>query len=87
MVGGGYGAMAYWNRHTYFAASDDLLHDYSLINGQLKPHSSSANKFANPGTTPSISGDGDKNSIVWAIATKTWNGPANKPPYSTLTTQ
>jgi hypothetical protein len=79
MAGGGYGAMAYWNSHVYFAASDDLLRDYSLVDGQLKPHGSSANKFANPGATPSISANGNKNAIVWAVATKVWNGPDNAP--------
>ena len=32
-------------------------------------------KFDNPGATPSISANGAKDAIVWAIATKTWNGP------------
>ena len=36
-------------------------------------------KFANPGATPSISADGKKNAIAWAVATKTWNGPDNRP--------
>ena len=78
MSGGGYGAMAYWNGHAYFACSDDRLRDYALESGQLKLRSSSNIKFANPGVTPSVSADGSKNGIVWAIATKTWNGP-NRP--------
>ena len=79
MAGGGYGAMAYWNGHAFFAASDDCLRDYSIKNGHLALNASSATKFANPGATPSVSADGKKNAIVWAIATKTWNGPDNKP--------
>src|ERR1700721_1879483 len=77
--GGGYGAMAYWNGHTYFAASDDYLSDYAIRNGKLALNNSSGKKFENPGATPSVSADGDKNAIVWVIATKTWNGPDNKP--------
>src|ERR1700722_14006289 len=79
MAGEGYGAMAYWNGHVFFAASDDLLRDYSLVNEQLKPHAFSANKFENPGATPSISANGNKDAIVWAISTKVWNGSDDKP--------
>ena len=79
MHGGGYGAMAYWNGHAYFAASDDYLKDYAIQNGVLKLNNSSGRKFENPGATPSVSADGHKNAIVWVIATKTWNGPDNKP--------
>ena len=75
MSGGGYGAMAYWNGNVYFACSDDSLRGYAIENGQLKLRSSSSLRFANPGATPSVSADGNKNAIVWAIATKTWNGP------------
>lgn len=78
MSGGGYGAMAYWNGHAYFSASDDYLRDYAIRNGQLAPNASSAMKFANPGATPSVSADGKKNAIVWAISTKAWNGPDTK---------
>jgi hypothetical protein len=79
MPGGGYGAMAYWNGHVFFAASDDYLRAYAIKNGQLTLSGSSTVKFANPGATPSVCADGNKNAIVWAIATKTWNGPDNKP--------
>jgi len=74
MRGGGYGAMAYWNGHAYFAASDDYLSDYAVKNGEFTLNNSSGKKFENPGATPSVSADGNKNGIVWAIATKTWNG-------------
>jgi hypothetical protein len=79
LPGGGYGAMAYWNGHAFFAASDDYLRSYAVKNSQLVPAETSAMKFANPGATPLISADGNKNAIVWAISTKTWNGPDNKP--------
>ncbi len=75
MRDGGYGAMAYWNKHVFFACSDDFLRDYSIENGQLKLAADSNIKFANPGATPSVSANGSKNAIVWAIATKTWDGP------------
>lgn len=79
MNGGGYGAMSYWNGRIYFAPSDDYLREYSIRNGQLTNTQSSSIKFVNPGATPSVSADGVKNSIVWAISTRTWNGPDTKP--------
>lgn len=75
IAGGGYGAMAYWNGHVFFAASDDNLREYTIKNDQLAVAASSSTKFQNPGATPSISANGTKNAIVWAVATKTWNGP------------
>lgn len=78
MAGEGLGAMAYWNGNVYFAANNDVLRDYSLAKGQLTPHSSSANKFE-MGATPSISANGNKDAVVWAIATKIWNGPDTTP--------
>jgi hypothetical protein len=79
LPGVGLGAMGYWNGHAFFAASGDYLRSYAVNNGRLRPSESSAIKFATSGATPSISADGTKNAIVWAIATKTWNGPDNKP--------
>jgi hypothetical protein len=75
MAGGAYGAMSYWNGHVFFACEDDNLRDYVITNGELKPSAASSTKFANPGATPSVSANGTKDAIVWAIATKTWNGP------------
>jgi hypothetical protein len=73
-----YGAMAYWNGHVFFAASDDYLRDYKIENGQLIPRRSSKMKFDNPGATPSVSADGNQNAMVWVISTKVWNGSDNK---------
>jgi hypothetical protein len=79
MPGPGLGAMAYWNGHVFFATNNDKLRDYAVKNGQLMQNASSDMKFNDPGATPSVSADGKKNAIVWAIATKSWNGPDNKP--------
>jgi hypothetical protein len=70
--------MAYWNKHVFFACSDDFLREYTFAKGRLTLSSDSRIKFASPGATPSISANGQKNAIVWAIATKTWDGP-NQP--------
>lgn len=78
LPGAGLGAMAYWNGHAFFAASDDYLRSYAVKNGQLIPSESSTMKFETSGATPSISADGNKNAIIWALSTKTWNGPDNR---------
>jgi len=74
MAGGGYGAMAYWNGHVFFASSDDFLRDYVVENGRLTLNKISRTKFENPGATPSISASNTQNAVVWAVATRTWNG-------------
>jgi hypothetical protein len=79
LAGAGTGAMAYWNGHAFFAASDDSLRDYAVRNGQLKPVAATSLKFETSGATPTISADGKSNAIVWAITTKVWNGPDNRP--------
>lgn len=74
MAGGGYGAIAYWNEHAFFACEDDFLRDYALKNGQMILNTYSHVRFLNPGATPTISANGKENAIVWAVATKVWNG-------------
>jgi hypothetical protein len=74
MAGGGYGAMAYWNQHLYFACENDSLRDYAVQKGKLTLNARSRTTFQNPGATPSVSANGTSNAIVWAIATRTWNG-------------
>lgn len=71
---GAYGAMAYWNGHLFFATSDDWLRDYTVAAGQVSFSKSGNVKFENPGASPTVSANGNRNAIVWAVATKTWDG-------------
>jgi hypothetical protein len=72
---GVYAAAAYWNGHVFISASEDKLHDFALVNGQLsdRPVASGTQRFPNPGATPVVSTNGTRNAIVWLIETKVWN--------------
>lgn len=78
MAGGGYGAVAYWNGHAFFAASNDYLRDYLVSRGALKLTATGSPRFENPGATPAVSANGTRDAVVWAISTRTWNG-ADRP--------
>ena len=72
---GVYAAPAYWNGHVFLSASDDELHDFAVVNGQLsdRPTASGTQRFPNPGASPVVSANGTRNAIVWLIETKVWN--------------
>jgi hypothetical protein len=72
---GAYGAVAYWNGHLFFAASDDWLRDYTVAAGHISFRKSANIRFENPGASPTVSANGNQNAIIWAVATKTWDGP------------
>jgi len=74
-----FGAPAYWNRHVYFVASDDVLRDLVFEKGLLKLGVMSTTRFIDPGATPSVSADGSKNAIVWTLSSKHWDEP-DRPP-------
>jgi hypothetical protein len=79
MKGGCYTAAAYWNNRVYIACEDDHIHAYNLVKGQLvEAAAASTTHFDNPGATPTISANGTKDGVLWAIATNTWNGPQQK---------
>jgi len=65
-----FGAAAYWNGHLYYLVSNDVLRDYAVQNGQLSLSSQGTLKFIDPGATPTVSANGTKDGIVWAIQTK-----------------
>ena len=69
-VGGGeFGSPVAFNGQVYFGGVGATLRAFQFVDGKLQatPASQSSNTFGYPGTTPSISADGDANGIVWAI--------------------
>ncbi|MGO9269678.1 MAG: pyrrolo-quinoline quinone [Terriglobia bacterium] len=74
-----FGAPAYWNRHVYYVASDDVLRDFVFEKGLLKLRAMSTTRFIDPGATPSVSANGSKDAIVWTLSSKHWNEP-DRPP-------
>ncbi|MGH9445875.1 MAG: pyrrolo-quinoline quinone [Terriglobia bacterium] len=59
---------AYFNGKLYYGAVTDHLRAFEFRHARLLPHpvSETPNQFVYPGTTPSISADGNANGIVWA---------------------
>jgi outer membrane protein assembly factor BamB len=62
---------AYWNGHVYVGSVGKPLQEFAVTSSGLSdaPVSQSPDSFDYPGTTPSISSNGDKNAIVWALDT------------------
>jgi hypothetical protein len=68
-IGGVWSMPAYFNNAIYYAAVSDSLKAFPISNALLatSPSAQSANTFAFPGATPSISANGTTNGIVWAV--------------------
>jgi len=63
-----YSTPAFWNGHLYVAGTNDHVKDYVLSNGSLSgPMSLSPQTFGYPGAVPTVSANGTKNAIVWAV--------------------
>jgi Immunoglobulin I-set domain len=67
--GGVWSVPAYFNNKVYYGAVSDHLRAFSIASAKLSTPASSmsATSFGYPGTTPSISANGDANGIVWAV--------------------
>jgi hypothetical protein len=66
-------APAYWNRNVYVFGDNDVLHQLAVHDdGTLSPLHAAPGGPGNPGATPSISADGDRDGIVWTVSTRTW---------------
>jgi hypothetical protein len=63
------GTPALYQNRIYFAGSRDFLKAFEFSEGLLSttPVSRSLNRFNNKGATASVSANGDKDAIVWAI--------------------
>ncbi len=68
-VGGMWSMPAYWNNFVYFFGSYDVLKAFSFTNGVLSssPVAEGQDRGNFPGSTPSISANGNTNGIVWVI--------------------
>lgn len=78
-IGGVWGMPAYFNGTVYFGGSADSLKAFSLTNGLFgpAPASQSVHVYGGYGPTPSVSANGNKDGIVWAVDTAGYpNSPA-----------
>ncbi len=70
---GAWSGPAYFNSTVYYAGVNDVLKAYTITNAKLSllPTSQSATRFPYPGSTPSVSSDGNAGGIVWALESGT----------------
>jgi hypothetical protein len=65
-----YSSPAFWNGHIYVAGVNDHVKEFTLSNSLLSsgPVSMSPQTYGYPGATATVSANGTKNAIVWAVA-------------------
>ena len=75
IANGIYSAPAYWNGHLYYYGSEATLQDFAVQGGRISAtplhRSSSRSPFS--GGTPTISANGNTNSVVWLVETRAWD--------------
>ena len=65
---GAWSTGAYWNGSVYYWGRNDTLRCFPLVNGQLSTSpTKSSETYGYPGSTPSISANGNTQGIVWSI--------------------
>jgi outer membrane protein assembly factor BamB len=69
LPGGIFSMPAYFNNTVYYGAVGQSIQAFAISNAQLSsaPTSRTGTVFPYPGSTPSISANGAKNGIVWAV--------------------
>jgi len=68
LPGGVWSMPAYFNKTIYYGPVGNSIRAFSITNARLSssPTSQTSNTFGYPGATPSISGNGTSNAILWA---------------------
>ena len=79
LPGSAFGAPAYWNRHVYILVSNDVLRDFAVDRGLLKPVTQGSTRFIDPGATPTVSANGTRGAIVWVLSSRHWDEPDKRP--------
>ncbi len=81
LPGGIWSMPAYFNGRIYYGAAGSPIRAFQFSNAvlSLTPVSQTSTEFPHPGTTPSISANGSKDAIVWALE---YNTPAVLHAYS-----
>jgi hypothetical protein len=76
LSGGAFSMAAYFNNTVYYAGVGDYLKAFPITNALLAttPASKSANTFAYPGSTPSVSSSGSQNGVIWAVENQSGAG-------------
>lgn len=69
LPGGMWSSPAYFNGQVYYGSVNQSLYAFPVTAARVSssPLSTTANSFGYPGTTPSVSGYGTTNGIVWAL--------------------
>ena len=69
LPGGVFAMPAYFNSTVYYGSVGSPIFAFTLTNAKLSTSATAqtANSFASPGATPSISANGSSNGIVWAV--------------------
>ena len=72
-----FGAAAYWSGHLFVLWSGDVLKDFALRGGRLSasPVARAADRFTDPGATPTVSANGTRDGIVWVIESRGFRAP------------
>jgi hypothetical protein len=73
-VVGAWSTAAWWNGNVYYWGRDDTLKCFPLVNGQLSTSpTTSSETYGYPGSTPSISANGNTQGIVWSIDSEAYS--------------
>jgi hypothetical protein len=89
LSGGAWSMAALFNNTVYYAGVGDHLKAFPITNALLAtaPDGESANTFAYPGATPSVSSNGSQNGIVWAVENQSGVGVLHAYDTSNLPTE